>query len=87
MMDILNKKISCVLLHDVIIKDGMFVLRGGFLCLDSNDDLLSHLPNPVRNSYRYSLRMEPASEDTVEKGLAEWRARDIRFLRKMNHEV
>jgi len=87
-MNILNKKIKCTFLLDVKTEDCMIVLYDGNFYMLSDDKILddSSLPSKEnRQGYKYSLLLRKG--DNLDQVIRDWRIRDIRPLRKLNHET
>lgn len=88
-MEILNKKIKCNMLTNIKEEDCMIIHEGGSYYLLSNDEQLdcaSFPPATSRRGYKYSLGIGFPSHD-LEKALKDWKIRDIKLLRKLNHEL
>jgi hypothetical protein len=87
-MDILNKDMNFEMLHDIK-TSGMIVIVNGYYYLYSNDELFRHYGNKLPNKrYKYAYLLDNVSpEHTLEWFIDYWRIRNIKFSRKMNHEV
>lgn len=87
-MEILNKKIKCTFLTDIKVKDCMITLYGGSYYMLSNSKELdrSNLPpKELRRGYKYSLHLHRG--ENLDYVIRDWCIKNIRPLRKLNHET
>lgn len=87
-MNILNKKIKCAILTCIDIKDCMIIRDGGsFYMLSDNKELdQSNSPSKEnRQGYKYSLFLHGGKD--LDFVIRDWRIRDIKPLKKLNHET
>lgn len=88
-MEILNKKIKCAMLTDIKVEDCMIIHENESFYLLSNDKQLDCTDTPPadqRRGYKYSLCIGyPGC--SFDYALNDWRIRDIKLLRKLNHEL
>jgi len=87
-MNILNKKIKCTILTDLKVEDCMVVLYDGSFYMLSDIKKLdqSNFPSKEnRQGYKYSLHLR-GGKDLVFV-IRYWRIRNIKPLKKLNHEI
>lgn len=85
-MDILNKEISFDLLGNMASVGTITIINGAYILL-SNEKRYDGL-TIANNKYKYGLWLcNVTPEQDIDYVIRDWRIQNIRFTRKMNHEV